>query len=129
VKFGPWGAGGGTPCDINKISCPEYLVSVSIWSNETPGGCINGLSFTYVDQINEPISVGIGGCQEPWSVANILFPKKVITAGTWSTHCYRGGVKTVISPPLLFGGEREIEREVDLRSHACYVHQEINICK
>lgn len=37
------------------------LVSISICSNETPGGCINGFSFTYVDQTGEAISSGTWG--------------------------------------------------------------------
>uniref|UniRef100_A0ACD5XVU6 Uncharacterized protein n=1 Tax=Avena sativa TaxID=4498 RepID=A0ACD5XVU6_AVESA len=61
VKVGPWGAPSGQPCDINSLSSPQRLVSISICSNETPGGCINGFSFTYVDQTGRAISSGTWG--------------------------------------------------------------------
>ncbi|CAM0953246.1 unnamed protein product [Alopecurus aequalis] len=93
VKLGPWGAPSGKPCDINSFSRPQRLVSMSIWSNETPGGCINGFSFTYIDQKDEPINVDLGGgYRAPCSAANMLFPKKLIPM---SIEWYRGGVKTI----------------------------------
>lgn len=61
VKIGSWGLPSGKLCDINSYSSPQRLISITVYSNETSGGCIVGFSFTYVDQTGGAINVGTWG--------------------------------------------------------------------
>jgi len=60
VMIGSWGGSGGTPVDI--ISTPDQLKSVTVYSTDSNGGLINGISFTYIDLNGDLIHVG------PWGI-------------------------------------------------------------
>lgn len=68
VKVGPWGPPGGQPHDISSQSKPQRLVSIRICSHQ---GCIQGLSFTYVDQKGDPINAGNWGKFLPGLIKDI----------------------------------------------------------
>jgi hypothetical protein len=100
VKIGPWGAAGGTPCDINMYSSPRCLGDVDIW-DDTPGGCIKGLAFTYADRNDEPITVYIGGCSLACGGVNNFFGR--IIGAIWNPKCFSDRqytVKSVLLPSL-----------------------------
>jgi hypothetical protein len=97
VKIGPWGAAGGTPCDINMYSTPRRITSIRIWNDDTAGGYIKGFSFTYTDHTGASITVNIGGCSSSCRGAH----ENGRTIGAaWSTRCYGGSLKTVLSHTL-----------------------------
>jgi hypothetical protein len=107
VKIGPWGAAGGTPCDINMYSSPRCLRNVDIWSDDTPGGCIKGLAFTYADRNDEHIIVNIGGCSLACGGVNNFFAgyfvRGRIIGAIWNPECFSDRqytIKSVLLPSL-----------------------------
>jgi hypothetical protein len=69
-------------------------MNICIWSYDSPGGCIKGLCFTYLDQNHAPITVYIGGCS---SSCGAVHENKRTIGAAWSTHCYEGRLKRVLS--------------------------------
>jgi hypothetical protein len=69
-------------------------MNIYIWSDDTPGGCIKGLRFTYLDQNHAPITVHIGGCS---SLCGAVHENGRNIGAAWSTHCYEERLKMVLS--------------------------------